>query len=314
MLGKNVHRSFILTACLIVYGSLNGEISVVSRAYADLDIQDHSWDAYPWIEGSHLFTHIKGQLKTIEHRYPPPEGASRIQVKTKSFGNWLRQLPMTPINTPVVFFDGSRKPDQSGVAGVIAIDIGKRDLQQCADFTIRLRAEYLHFQKKFSQLSFQYTSGHQIPYSRWMKGERPRVIEKRINNKRRYQIQWRQTQKKGSPNAKLLRSYLTNIFRYAGTASLSRELKSVKSKDIQIGDVYIQGGFPGHAVIVVDLAEHPQHGTLALLAQSYMPAQSPHILQNLNDRDLSPWYKIPSKGEIYTPDWTFKAHALYRFK
>ena len=43
---------------------------------------------------------------------------------------------------------------------------------------------------------------------------------------------------------------------------------------MQIGDVLIQGGSPGHAVIVVDMAENPATGEkLYLLAQSYMPAQ-----------------------------------------
>ena len=33
-----------------------------------------------------------------------------------------------------------------------------------------------------------------------------------------------------------------------------------------------------------------------LLAQSYMPAQSPHILKNLNNPELSPWFKVPQRG------------------
>ena len=106
---------------------------------------------------------------------------------------------------------------------------------------------------------------------------------------------------------------LDNVYMYAGTASLAQQLKRRRPDAVQIGDMYLQGGHPGHAVLIVDLAEHPKHGTLALLAQSYMPAQQPHILKNVFDRSLSPWFKVPTSGSMYTPEWTFKATDIHRF-
>lgn len=44
------------------------------------------------------------------------------------------------------------------------------------------------------------------------------------------------------------------IFAYAGTLSLENELIPVDLSDMEIGDVFIQGGSPGHAVVVVDIA------------------------------------------------------------
>lgn len=42
-----------------------------------------------------------------------------------------------------------------------------------------------------------------------------------------------------------------------GTASLNKELIPVANpKAMDVGDVFIQGGFPGHAVLIVDLAEN----------------------------------------------------------
>ena len=50
---------------------------------------------------------------------------------------------------------------------------------------------------------------------------------------------------------------------------------------MQIGDVFIKGGFPGHAVVVLDMAENDRTGQrVFLLAQSYMPAQDIHIMKN----------------------------------
>ncbi len=52
------------------------------------------------------------------------------------------------------------------------------------------------------------------------------------------------------------RKYMDYVFAYAGTYSLERELKPVPLASLQIGDVFIKGGFPGHAVLVADVAEN----------------------------------------------------------
>ena len=109
------------------------------------------------------------------------------------------------------------------------------------------------------------------------------------------------------------------VFMYAGTASLSKEVQRVPDlKEMKIGDIIIQGGFPGHAVIVVDMAYHPETGKkLFLLAQSYMPAQSIHILKNMRNEELSPWYSIDEcleEGAVLTAQWNFLTTDLGRFK
>lgn len=85
------------------------------------------------------------------------------------------------------------------------------------------------------------------------------------------------------------------VFNYAGTLSLSRELKSVPLEDIQIGDVFIHGGSPGHAIIVVDVANDVKWHAgdkCFLVAESYMPAQDIHIIVNSNNyrENTSPWH------------------------
>ena len=54
---------------------------------------------------------------------------------------------------------------------------------------------------------------------------------------------------------KSLTSYLQTVFGMCGTASLEKQLKPVGDQhEMQPGDVFIKGGFPGHAMIVVDVA------------------------------------------------------------
>ena len=85
--------------------------------------------------------------------------------------------------------------------------------------------------------------------------------------------------------------------------------------DMKIGDVFVQGGSPGHAVIVVDMAIDKNTGQkLFLLAQSYMPAQNIHVLKNPNHEALSPWYVLDSSKTINTPEWHFTQDDLKRYE
>jgi len=84
---------------------------------------------------------------------------------------------------------------------------------------------------------------------------------------------------------------------------------------MQIGDVFIRGGSPGHAVIVVDMAVNPKtNKKVFMIAQSYMPAQDIHILINTNKPAISPWNDlVETASEIETPEWTFEGNQLKRF-
>lgn len=90
--------------------------------------------------------------------------------------------------------------------------------------------------------------------------------------------------------------------------------KCGKQENMQIGDVFIQGGSPGHAVIIVDMAIDNKGNKLYMLAQSYMPAQELQILKNQTHIDISPWYKLNlTDTEISTPEWNFTNKDLKRF-
>ncbi len=79
------------------------------------------------------------------------------------------------------------------------------------------------------------------------------------------------------------------------------------------GDVFIRGGSPGHAVIVMDMAMNRNGEKIYLLAQSYMPAQDIHVLRNPMEPDWSPWYKTVENQAITTPEWIFYPNQLRRW-
>ncbi|MFC2151623.1 DUF4846 domain-containing protein [Bacteroidota bacterium] len=241
---------------------------------------------------------------TISERIMTPSDFNRTESHSGSFAFYLRNLPLKPHGTKVRYYNGIIKPNFWVYDAVIDIDVGERNLQQCADAVMRLRGEYLFKSNQFNKIHFNFTNGFRVDYSEWMKGKRI-VVE---GNK----SYWSEKTSPSNTYASF-RKYMDIIFAYAGTISLSKEMISVELNDIKIGDVFILGGDPGHAVIVVDIAEDSHHNKVFLLAQSYMPAQDIHILKNPNNKDISPWYSANFEGDLETPEWTFKKSDLKRF-
>ncbi|HLK28363.1 MAG TPA: DUF4846 domain-containing protein [Puia sp.] len=208
---------------------------------------------------------------------PLPEDYSRVETDKNSFAEWLRNLSLKKSKT-VYLYNGVPKKNQSAQFAVIDISVGNKDLQQCADAVMRLGAEYLYAQKRFDEIIFQ------------------------DNNHHAYKL--------GSiTDRKHFDNYLDNVFAMCGTLSLEKQLKKIKAiNELQPGDVLIQGGSPGHAMMVVDVAVNNSGKKIFLLAQSYMPAQDIHIVINPVNKKLSPWFEL-SDETIYTPEWVFgKGH------
>jgi len=225
------------------------------------------------------------QADSLQTRIAPPPGFGRVAVAPDSWAAWLRGLPLKPAGAPVLLFSGAPKWRQDVHVAIIDIDVGSRDLQQCADAIMRLRGEWQFAAGRFGDIGFNYTDG-----------------------KRRAFASRRKT------DYASFRKYMTLVFAYAGTYSLEHELKPVALGDMQIGDVFIKGGFPGHAVLVADMVESKETGEKRfLLIQSYMPAQEMHVLKNPAAADGSPWYPAAFAGPLVTPEWTFPEGALHRW-
>jgi hypothetical protein len=234
------------------------------------------WRAEPTTQGT----------ATLAGRIPPPAGFERVSAPSGSFAEWLRNLPLSPDGTPVRLYDGRLKWSQDKHVAVIDIDTGTRNLQQCADAVMRLRAEYLLASGRVRDIAFNDTEGKRLTF-------------------------------RGNPSdRKAFQRYMIQVFSYAGTYSLEREMLRVALAEMRIGDVFIKGGFPGHAVLVVDMAANSATGERRfLLAQSYMPAQDMHILKDPKSQDATAWYTIPEAGrDLITPEWIFQTSQLRRFK
>lgn len=240
---------------------------------------------------------------TIQTRFACPEGFTRKNQDSTSFGYYLRNFSLFKAGTRVKLYNGNLKNNQSVHDAVLNISVGKRDLQQCADAVMRLRAEYLFAQKKFDDIHFNFVNGFNCEYRKWRLGYRVVVSGNKVS--------WSKSASLDESHATFIK-YMETVFTYAGTLSLAKELHSITINDVKIGDVLIYGGSPGHAVIVMDVCENNKGEKRVMLAQSYMPAQQIHVLKNLNSK-TSPWYNLKEHDKIYTPEWTFEKSELKRF-
>lgn len=102
---------------------------------------------------------------------------------------------------------------------------------------------------------------------------------------------------------------------YSGTLSLYNELPKINDvKKLKIGDMLIIGGTPGHIVMICDEVVNNKGEKLYLLFQGNTPAQSVHLVKNLEDSNISPWYQLKKDAVISVSNYTFYDSKFVRFK
>lgn len=222
---------------------------------------------------------------------PLPEGYKRITVPESSFAQWLRNIQLRKKNT-VYLYDGNPKANQNLHYAVLDLSTGNKDLQQCADAIMRLRAEYYFSRKEYAKIDFKSANSD---YN----------FQKFLNNA---------DVAENNLHAALL-GFMEKVFINCGTYTVDAMTTQIAIKEIQPGDVFVKAGAPGHAMIIMDAAVHEISGKkIYLLAQGFMPAQDMHIVINPNDDKLSPWYEVNETGEIITPGYMFGVNNCKRFK
>ncbi|MDP8238917.1 MAG: DUF4846 domain-containing protein [Candidatus Hatepunaea meridiana] len=240
---------------------------------------------YPWLE-------VGLSDETLSERFSPPPGFQRVDVDPYSYQEWLRHLPLKHEGASVLSYKGDViiPGNQRFLAGVIEIDVGSKDLQQCADFIIRLHAEYSWIYGDRDSIYFQFTSGDTLFWSEWRNGYRPIVLGDWVKLAKAARLD-------SSHNN--FRRYLNKVFNYAGTKSISKYAQQVPKENIMAGDYFVQAGSPGHSVIILDIVEDDDGRKQFLIGQGFMPAQSFHILRSAGG---SVWFKPDSVG-VKTPFW-----------
>ncbi|CAL2075619.1 DUF4846 domain-containing protein [Tenacibaculum sp. 190524A05c] len=270
-------------------------------------------------QGKQITNHIKGIVQntiskpnyinkkgdSILTRVTIPEGYKRVPYAKGSFQEYLRNYKLKKHGAPIINYDGSEYFAQHWHDAILEIPVPKNGLQQCADALMRIRAEYLWSKNLQQKIGFKFTSGHYCSWKQYAEGYRPKINGNKVK-----------FIKKANKNysKQNFYKYLNLIFMYAGTASLHTELPKVKLSDLQIGDMLVNPGFPGHIEIIVDEIKNDKGDKMYLLAQGNTPAQNVCLLKNFEDTDISPWYRFNKNEPIYTPSYYFDNPVFVRFK
>ena len=147
-----------------------------------------------------------------------PPGFDYVAEGDTAYSNWLLDLRLKK-NKTVYLYNGKLKSNQDAQYGVLDIDIGKKDLVQCADAAMKLKADYLFEKHLYDQIKFLTTSGNEISFENWRRGMRWKVQGAKLVS---YNIN-----KEGINKENEYASFMEFVFSYCGSYSLSKQLKVV---------------------------------------------------------------------------------------
>lgn len=237
---------------------------------------------------------------TVRTRFLPPPGYAR--KPSDGYGEFLRDQKLLPDGSPVLLYNGEEAAMQNWHAAVLALSVGERDLQQCADAALRLRCEYLYGIGAYDKINYHLTNGDAFPYSAWREGYRLQVDGSTTSMVKTAQP---------DESYEAFYAYLQVLFNYASTRSLFPESAVVPREDIQVGDIMIFPGKPGHCVIVMDVSENELGEKAILVGQSSMPAQQVHIISS--PYTGQPWLFFNEIwGTIQIAGWEFTDENIRR--
>ncbi|WP_420602540.1 DUF4846 domain-containing protein [Flagellimonas sp.] len=243
---------------------------------------------------------------SIKTRVNVPEGYERVAYPEGSFEDYLRNYKLKPFGSKIINYDSSEYFWQHGHIGILEIPVPINGLQQCADALIRIRSEYLWDNNRKNEIGFNFTSGHYCSWEQYANGFRPKIDGNRVT--------FYKTAQENHSKENFYR-YLNLIYTYSGTLSLFHELPKIEdAKNLKIGDMLIKGGSPGHIVMICDEAVNAKGEKLYLLFQGNTPAQSVHLVKNLEETSISPWYTLKKDAVIPVSNYTFDSAKFVRFK
>ncbi len=201
---------------------------------------------------------------------PAPVGYSRVEAKAGSYADFLRRMPLKEKGAKIELFAGGNANLQ--FLGTAVIDNTLlSNAEQCADVTMRLRAEYLWNQGRYSEICFRDVHNKEMRYT-------------------------------GGASRKAFEKYMRQVFGMCNTYSVFHETKPISINDVQPGDVFVyparSGHRYGHAVIVVDVAKNKSGKIAIMCAEGNTPARSQHIVRNYNTF-RNPWFFFDENDDIF---------------
>lgn len=224
-----------------------------------------------------------GQEPTIRNTIPVPSGCQRESYTSVSYSNWIQnlQLKAKPI---ILDYRGQSVESQFyKIFGVVNMPLlFKADLEQCADFAMRLWAEYHKSAGTLDKLYLFDYSGQRKPFAQ---------------------------------SGKSYAGFLKQAFAYSNSHSLKSGCKTITPDAIIPGDMFVQNtkGGIGHVSVVVDVCHSKQGKKLYLIGYSFMPAQEFHIEKAEDKYGVAGWFAYEGYIQYLLDNLNYGKPELRRF-
>lgn len=215
---------------------------------------------------------------------PVPEGCVRKSFADGTFSHWLQSLPLKKDNR-ISAYDGSKIPaGQFNVLAVLSMPLlFKSDLEQCADFCMRLWGEY-HRQSNAMDRFYLFD----------------------YNGKR-----------KGFAASRLsYPAFMKRSFSNANSHSLKKGSAPVKEADLIPGDMFVQNddGGIGHVSMIMDMCTDAKGKNFYLIGFSFMPAQEFHLEKPAVGQGRGGWFTVTGFNDYLAANFAFGKPVLRRFQ
>lgn len=214
---------------------------------------------------------------------PTPLGYER--VTGDAYAGFLRSLPLKPSGSKVKLYTGGNANLQFLSTAVVDMPMLSNS-EQCADMTMRLRAEYLFSQGCYSQIAFTDVNGKRLRYS-------------------------------GGSSRTAFEAFIRRAYGVCSTFSVYHETEPRRASDVQPGDVLVyparQGHRYGHAILVADVAVNKKGEKAILCVEGNTPAREAHVTRNPNPLN-NPWTFISdSDNSFFVSLFRFNKNELRHY-
>lgn len=219
---------------------------------------------------------------SLDKTIPVPEGYQRKTYPAGSYSRFLQTLPLKT-GKEIIAYNG-RPIRGFNVLAVADIPLlFQQDLEQCADFAMRLWAE--HHKRAKSMPKF-------------------------------YLFDYNGNRRDFAASGKTFVSFLKWSFANTNSHSLKRGCAKVASEaDLVPGDMLVQNenGGIGHVSVILDVCEKPGKPRLYLIGFSYMPAQEFHVERATGGRGEAGWFSLAGFKEYLEETLPYGPPVLRRF-
>jgi hypothetical protein len=231
-----------------------------------------------------LMTRGSGSGQRLVRDIAVPRGFATIEYPASSYSRWLAARPLKT-NAVILAHDG--RTIAAGADRVYAVlDLPllfTGDLEQCADYAMRLWAEYHKDRNKLDKLYlFDY------------------------NGRRQY----------FSNSGLSYRKFLHRAFANSNSYSLKRGCAAVDTSAIVPGDMVVQNerGGVGHVSVVMSACRDSIGQKLYLIGFSYMPAQEFHLERASEGYGREGWFTLEGYFRYLRDYMDLGTPLLRRFK